>query len=99
MYDEMISAVKNTSVVAVGPRTEKELRSFGIRAAHMPENYSSIGLGEMFTSMSSEGKKIIMPRSSASKSFLKELLEKNWDACARGSYIRGARCIRYVRVG
>ena len=42
----------------------------------MPENYSSIGLGEMFTSMSSEGKKIIMPRSSASKSFLKELLEK-----------------------
>ena len=76
MYDEMVSAVKNTSVVAVGPRTQKELRSFGIRAAHMPENYSSIGLGEMFTSMSSEGKKIIMPRSSASKSFLKELLEK-----------------------
>ena len=59
--DEMVSAVKNTSVVAVGPRTEKELRSFGIRAAHMPENYSSIGLGEMFTAMSSEGKKIIMP--------------------------------------
>ena len=56
MYDEMISAIKNTSVVAVGPRTQKELRSFGIRAAHMPENYSSIGLGEMFTSMSSEGK-------------------------------------------
>ena len=49
MYDEMISAIKNTSVVAVGPRTQKELRSFGIRAAHMPENYSSIGLGEMFT--------------------------------------------------
>ena len=64
MYDEMISAIKNTSVVAVGPRTQKELRSFGIRAAHMPENYSSIGLGEMFTAMSSEGKKIIMPRSS-----------------------------------
>ena len=76
MYDEMVSAIKNTSVVAVGPRTQKELKSFGIRAAHMPENYSSIGLGEMFTSMSSEGKKIIMPRSSASKSFLKELLEK-----------------------
>ena len=25
MYDEMISAIKNTSVVAVGPRTQKEL--------------------------------------------------------------------------
>ena len=96
MYDEMISAIKNTSVVAVGPRTQKELRSFGIRAAHMPENYSSIGLGEMFT-LSSEGKKIIMPRSSASKSFLKELLEKiGMHVLEVRTY---ARCIRYVRVG
>ena len=28
--DEMVSAIKNTSVVAVGPRTQKELKSFGI---------------------------------------------------------------------
>ncbi len=76
IYDEMVSAVKNTSVVAVGPRTQKELKSIGIKTAHMPDNYSSIGLGEMFTLMCAEDKKIIMPRSTASKSFLKELLEK-----------------------
>ncbi|MDI1495521.1 MAG: Uroporphyrinogen-III synthase HemD [Cenarchaeum symbiont of Oopsacas minuta] len=76
IYDEMLSVVKNTTVVAVGPRTKEMLNSIGVRVAHVPQNYSSIGIGELFTTLSAVGKKIIMPRSSASRSFLKDLLEK-----------------------
>jgi len=42
----------------------------------MPERYSSVGLGEVFTKLNAVGKKVIVPRSGASTPFLKDLLEK-----------------------
>ena len=42
----------------------------------MPERYSSVGIGEVFTKLNAVGKKAIIPRSGASTPFLKDLLEK-----------------------
>lgn len=72
--DALRSAVANTSVVAVGPVTRAALSGRGVRTARMPETYSSIGIGELFSRIG--GGRAIIPRSGASTPFLKELLEK-----------------------
>ena len=75
-YDKLQLAVANTIVIAVGPKTKAALEAEGIRVAHMPNRFSSVGVGEIFTRLNAEGKKVIVPRSGASTPFLAQLLEK-----------------------
>jgi uroporphyrinogen-III synthase len=75
-YDKLQLAVANTIVIAVGPKTKAALEAEGIRVAHMPNRFSSVGVGEVFTRLNAEGKKVIVPRSGASTPFLAQLLEK-----------------------
>ncbi len=75
-YEKLQLAVANTTVIAVGPKTKSVLELEGIRVAHMPERFSSVGVGEIFTILNAEGKKVIVPRSGASTPFLAQLLEK-----------------------
>ena len=69
-------AVANTIVMSVGPKTTTALEAEGIKVNHQPTTYSSVGVGEEFTVIHAVGKKAIIPRSSASTPFLKELLNK-----------------------
>ena len=69
-------AVANTIVMSVGPKTTIALESEGIKVNHQPTTYSSVGVGEEFTTLHAVGKKVIVPRSGASTPFLKELLNK-----------------------
>src|SRR5579885_3730633 len=48
-YEKLQLAVANTTVIAVGPKTKTALESEGTRVAHVPEKFSSIGVGEVFT--------------------------------------------------
>ena len=75
-YEKLQLAVANTIVIAVGPKTKTALESEGIKVAHMPDRYSSVGIGEVFTRLNAVGKKVVVPRSGASTPFLKNLLEK-----------------------
>ncbi|HJU13386.1 MAG TPA: uroporphyrinogen-III synthase [Candidatus Nitrosotalea sp.] len=75
-YEQLRLAVANTTVIAVGPKTSAALEAEGIRVAHMPERYSSVGVGEVFTRLNAADKKVIVPRSGASTPFLAQLLEK-----------------------
>jgi uroporphyrinogen-III synthase len=75
-YEKLQLAIANTTVVAVGPKTKTALETEGIRVSHVPERFSSVGVGEVFTRLNSEGKKVIVPRSRASTPFLAQLLEK-----------------------
>ncbi len=75
-YDKLQLAVANTVVIAVGPKTKAALEAEGIRVAHVPARFSSVGVGEVFTRLNAEGKKVIIPRSGASTPFLAQLLEK-----------------------
>ncbi len=75
-FEKLQLAVANTIVMAVGPKTKIALEDEGIKVAHMPNTFSSVGVGELFTKLHAVGKKVIVPRSGASTPFLKELLNK-----------------------
>jgi len=75
-FEELRLAVANTIVLAVGPKTRDILEKENVKVAYMPDRYSSVGIGEIFTRLNAVGKKVIVPRSGASTPFLKELLEK-----------------------
>ena len=75
-FDELRLAITNTIVIAVGPKTKEALEEENIKVSHMPDRYSSVGVGEVFTKLNAVGKKVIVPRSGASTPFLKDLLEK-----------------------
>ena len=73
---ELQLGIANTIVIAVGPKTKTALENEGIKVAHMPNRFSSVGVGEVFTRLNAVGKKVVVPRSGASTPFLKNLLEK-----------------------
>ncbi len=75
-FEQLQLAVANTIVMSVGPKTSATLESYGIKVNHQPENSSSVGVGEKFSQINAVGKKVIIPRSGAANSFLKELLNK-----------------------
>ena len=75
-FEKLQLAVANTIVMSVGPKTTTTLNTYGIKVNHEPKNSSSIGVGEEFSQINAVGKKVIIPRSGASNSFLKELLNK-----------------------
>ncbi len=75
-YEKLQLGVANTTVIAVGPKTKAALEVEGIRVAHVPERFSSVGIGEVFTRLNAKGKKVVVPRSGASTEFLAHLLEK-----------------------
>ncbi len=75
-YDQLRLAVANCTVVAVGPKTRDALGEQGIRVAHMPDRYSSVGIGEVMTRLHAAGRRVLVPRSGASTPFLKQLLSK-----------------------
>tara|TARA_B100001013_G_scaffold335408_1_gene253837 strand:- start:220 stop:1020 length:801 start_codon:yes stop_codon:yes gene_type:complete len=75
-FQDLQIAIANTIVIAVGPKTKDALEQENIKVAYMPERYSSVGIGEVFTKLNAVDKKVIVPRSGASTPFLKNLLEK-----------------------
>ncbi len=75
-YEKLQLAVANTIVIAVGPKTKTALESEGIKVSYIPKRFSSVGVGEVLTRLNAVGKKVLVPRSSASTPFLRNLLEK-----------------------
>ena len=68
------SALKKTTVIAVGPKTKEELERHDITVDMVPDSYSSIGLVEMLARKSPSGKRIIIPRSSEATEFAAKAL-------------------------
>ncbi len=75
-FEKLQLAVANTMVMSVGPKTTASLNTYGIKVNYVPKNSSSVGVGEEFSQINAVGKKVIIPRSGASNSFLKDLLNK-----------------------
>ena len=75
--DQIISLLKNRTIIAVGPKTREHLVNRGINVHLMPEKYSAKGMVELFSKMNhTSQKRIIIPRSSASNDFLARDLNK-----------------------
>jgi len=67
-------ALEKTAVIAVGPKTKKELGRIGVTVSLMPLEYSSRGLVEMLLRVGPAGKKIMIPRSSAAGDYASQRL-------------------------
>lgn len=63
--DRVEEALKNTRVIAVGPKTRAELEKHRIRVDSMPSEFSTKGMVKMLSKKMPAGKKIIIPRSAA----------------------------------
>lgn len=72
--EEAARALKQTSVIAVGPKTAQELEKHGVKADMMPDKFSSIGLVEMMSIEKPRRKKIIIPRSGEANDFAAKAL-------------------------
>jgi uroporphyrinogen-III synthase len=66
--------LNSSKVIAVGPHTKQELENYNVNVSMMPEKYSSYGVIEILSKENCKGKKIIIPRSSASTNYLAKSL-------------------------
>jgi len=73
---EAALALKSTTVIAVGPKTKKNLQEHGVNVRLMPDRFSSAGLVDLLSSMNAKRKKIIIPRSGAVNEFTTTALEE-----------------------
>lgn len=67
-------ALKQTSVIAVGPKTRQELGKYGVEVDIMPKKFSSIGLVDLLSKREAKGKKMIIPRSGEANDFVAKSL-------------------------
>jgi uroporphyrinogen-III synthase len=72
--DEVKRNFRNTVVVAVGPKTAKELETNGIHVDLVPEKYTSEGILQCLQQRHVEGKAIFIPRTSEAPPELGEKL-------------------------
>jgi uroporphyrinogen-III synthase len=72
--DEVKRNFRNTVVVAVGPKTAKELETNGIHVDLVPEKYTSEGILQCLQQRHVEGKTIFIPRTSEAPPELGEKL-------------------------
>jgi uroporphyrinogen-III synthase len=70
--DDAISLLNAAKVIAVGPNTMQALEEQGVKVSMMPARYSSYGIIDLLSK--ERGKKVIIPRSSASTNFLAKSL-------------------------
>lgn len=72
---KLAGTLKDTKIIAVGPKTRQELQGRGFKVNMVPEKFSSIGLVELL-SKGQEGKKIIIPRSGEANDFAAKALSE-----------------------
>ena len=71
---DAVSLLNSAKIVAVGPHTKQELENYNVNVSIMPKKYSSYGVIELLSREDCRGKKIIIPRSSASTNYLAKSL-------------------------
>lgn len=68
--------LNKATIVAIGPKTRKELENHGIKADIVPLKYSSEGIVESLRKIDLRGKTGAIPRSSDASKYLRQELEK-----------------------
>lgn len=72
--DETVGGLRKTVIIAVGPRTAKELEAHQIQVNIVPSKYTSEGIIESLEQLNVSGKVVRIPRTSSATPFLKEKL-------------------------
>jgi uroporphyrinogen-III synthase len=76
LLNEMLSGLKKTVTIAVGPRTANELKAHQIEVNFVPLKYTSEGILQILRQRGVSGKIIRIPRTSKAKPILKEQLKE-----------------------
>lgn len=71
-----LEKLNRATVVAVGPKTRRELEKHGVKVDIVPPKYSSEGIVESFEKINIKGKTVAIPRSSKSSRYLTQSLEE-----------------------
>ena len=73
--DEILIELRNKKIIALGPSVKNYLEWQGIRTYSMPNKFSSIDLSEHIKRLDlPRGTRILIPRSAAANSFMKDSL-------------------------
>jgi len=76
LYRMLEEQLARCDVIAIGPSTRKKLESNNVLVKWQPEDYSALGILKLLTKLQLKaGTRILIPRSSASNSFLKNELD------------------------
>ena len=73
---KFLEKLKRATIVAVGPKTGRELKKHGVKVDLVPLRHSSEGIVENFKKTNITGKTVAIPRSSKSSRYLSQELEK-----------------------
>ena len=76
LKNKFVRELSRVKVVAVGPKTGRELRNRGIEANLVPPKYSSKGIVESLEKIGLQGKNVAIPRSNKAGTYLRRELEK-----------------------
>ncbi|MEM3708074.1 MAG: uroporphyrinogen-III synthase [Nitrososphaerales archaeon] len=76
LKDELINYSEKTVIMAVGPKTAKELKNYQIHVDLIPEKYSSEGIIESLRQLDINGKSIFIPRTKGATPTLKKGLKE-----------------------
>ena len=76
LQEQLKQGLKKTTIIAVGPKTARELENHQIPANLIPENYTSEGILENLRQRSAVGKSIYIPRTSEAPPELAEKLRE-----------------------
>ncbi len=71
------SVLGDLQLLAVGPRTKEALAKQGVRGVHLPDKFSSIGIGDFLRAQGLTGKRVLLARSSSADNSLGRELAKN----------------------
>ena len=71
------SVLGDLQLLAVGPKTKDALARQGIRGVHLPDKFSSIGIGDFLRAQGLTGKRVLLARSSSADNSLGRELAKN----------------------
>lgn len=73
---QLVEALNRTKIVAVGPKTRKELEDHGIKVDVIPADYSSEGIVGVLAKLDLRTKIVAIPRTNMPSDYLKRELEK-----------------------
>ena len=86
LLDETLTGLRKTVIIAVGPRTARELEAHQIDVDVVPSKYTSEGVVESLEKLDVSGKTVRVPRTSSATPVLKEKLWE-MDALVQEVYV------------
>lgn len=76
LKEEFLRKLSKTTIIAIGPKTKRELEKYGIRVDFIPEQYSSEGIIKIFKKIDLQNKIVAIPRAYQSSEYLVQELTK-----------------------